>query len=193
VIVEMVWGRPHYIVVHDTDDDGELIPVRTIRNGAPDPEWRRFSCRVAVWRALQWLARDHGWAPTGTSLDPKAIRWHQFNTTMVAGILSEDKAASGHSRLERAQMDVSYEPVAWAYAKVVSGPDAGAMADALESAVVAGACAEGDRRIDGPVYLREGMTREEYAAFNRGLSAPLVHEFVAFSRRGPFKFAWDED
>ncbi len=37
------------------------------------------------------------------------------------------------------------------------------------------------------------MTREEYTAFNRGLSAPLVRELVAFLRRGPFRFAWDED
>lgn len=139
MIVEMAWGRPHHIVVYDLDDSGELLPSRTIRNGEPDPECRRFSCRVEVWRALQVLAGDHGWVLAGTSLDPTAERRNRLHTDLIGrGILSPDTAAGYRARLERATLDVSYEPQTWAYAKVVSGADAAARADALGRALPPG-------------------------------------------------------
>ncbi|MCA1562650.1 MAG: hypothetical protein LC753_06445 [Acidobacteria bacterium] len=128
-------GRPHHIVVYDLDDTGELVLSRTIRDGEPDPEWRRFSCRVEVWRTLQTLARDHGWVPAGTS---------------------PDSSQPEQSDERRAGTDTSYEPTDWAFAKLVSGADAAAVADGLERALAAGACGADDRRVDGPVFIREG-------------------------------------
>ncbi len=194
MIVAMCWGRPSEIVVYDLDDNGELVPARTIKNGEPDPERRWFTCRIEVWRTLQDVAKEHGWVPEGTSLSPKAERWDTVNAELAnRGILSSASAAARHSRLQRAKLDVGYEPEEWAYAKLVSHADAAAMADALDRSLAEATWDEEERRIVGPTYIREVMTREEFIAANRAPSAPLVREFVAFLRRGPFKFAWDGD
>jgi hypothetical protein len=117
-IVEMMWGRPHQIVVYGLDEDGELFPEKVMPcEGEPDPEWRFFSCHGGVWKHVLDLGVRYGWKPIGTV----------------------PAAGSEWEKLGRFEND--YEPQMWGYCKQFLAEDATGLADALQryvSAVQAG-------------------------------------------------------
>ena len=169
-IVVMVWGRPHELVVEDIDNDGDAVYTVVPNDGPPDPEWRRFSCHGSVWEQMLDFGRMHGWEPSGTLPSDRARkRWDELG-----------------------KFDDSYKPSDWYYLKQVTGNDAAALADALERAILAGETAASERASVRPTLIVEGMTQAEFFAANRGLSEPFLRDFVAFLRKGPFNFAWDD-
>jgi hypothetical protein len=125
---------------------------------------RLFCCGATVWGQILQLARGNGWRPLGTSPDPI---WKHVS----------DKYGTFSGNYECDDCG-----------KIISTPDAAALADALERASKHPLPAFPR----GPVLLREGMTAQEYRLSNAVLDAAFLPELVAFFRKGEFSFFWDD-
>lgn len=170
-IVEMVWGRPHEIVVYDLDAEGELMPSHTITDAQPrDPEWRHFSCHAGVWERVLELGRSAGWIPNGTS-----------------------PAEGTHEAWNKAGgFENSYEPESWGYHKLFEANDAASLADALQRVLDSDVSLGLMTREPKSMLLRDGMTQTEFSAANQSLSPQFLRDFIAFLRKGCFVFGWDD-
>lgn len=170
-IVEMVWGRPDKLVVYGLDADGELVPSHTLPSGfPPDLERRAFSCHYNTWQKVLDIGRKAGWKPLGTI----------------------PTSASQEAWQKLGRFENNYEPEEWQYAKHFQTKDAEALADALERLVDSGEVAESEGDSQRPFLIRNGMTEEELAQANRGISPEFFHEFIVFLRKGCFDFAFDD-
>jgi hypothetical protein len=162
-IVEMFWGRPHEIVILGDDGSGEMVPIGTKPTGNPlDPERRTFLLHDQPWRVFQAIAREYGWRPAGTV---SCAEWNG------------DQAD-----------EPSYEPHSWR-CKQVTAEDAAAWAAALERALPVLVTSESRAT---PPTIVPALGSEGMLQALRGPSAPLAREFIAFLRRGAFKFLWDD-
>jgi hypothetical protein len=164
-VVEMAWGRPTNVIVETTNDDGDPASQVIETGEPPDPEWRFFSCGGGVWSSTLELGKANGWLPAGALPSPGSF-W------------------------KKDLFEASYQPTDWGYAKMMAGPDASNLADALERFLDGGSPVQ--TKEPAPVLLREAMTAEELEAANRSASAGFLREFIAFLRKGPFSFAWDD-
>jgi hypothetical protein len=159
----MFWGRPHEIIILGDDGQGEMVPIGTRPTGhPPDPERRALFMHQQAWRVFQALAREYGWEPAGT------VRCEGWTG-------------------EQAD-EPSYEPHSWR-CKRVTRADAAAWARALERALPVLAS---DETESTPVTIVPSLGVDGQRQARRGVSQPLAREFIAFLRRGPFSFLWDD-
>jgi len=132
--------------------------------GEPDTQqFRHFCCNAWVWEQTLQLAQNHGWQPLGTSPDPV---WRDQ---------SNEETFSGDYACEDAT-------------KIISAPDAAALADALERIAKQPIAAT---KI-GPVLIRESMTAGRYSMANAPLGLDFLSAFIDFLRKGEFSFFWDD-
>jgi hypothetical protein len=169
--VEMFFGAPPGATVYESNEDGDLVPLRFIPNPNPDPEWREFDCHGSVWDRLLKIGEENGWQPMGTLPEnPNSEHW---------GNMGEDKH--------------NYTPIDYLRVKIFLAEDASALADALERFLNKLSSGEAVlNATDKPLLLKDGMTKEGFFAANRDLSPQLFEEFIAFLRKGKFGFAWDD-
>jgi hypothetical protein len=131
-------------------------------------EFRSFDTHGNIWPQLLTLAEANGWKAEGTHPDEPQDRPNTFKP--------------------------DYDPEDWLHAKRVSARDAANLANALSrvrDAIVRGNLRPFPRS-PRPTILGDAMTQDQILAVNRGISAELLDEFIAFLRSGEFVFAWDD-
>lgn len=159
----MFYGRSHEIIILGDDGFGDTVPIGTEPTGhPPDPERRTFLLHDQPWRLFQAIAREYSWQPAGT-------------------VPCENWTVEPPD-------DSSYVPHSWR-CKQVTAADAVAWANALERALPILSPTETEAM---PIVICGALGIEGMLQARRGPSAPLAREFIAFLRRGAFKFLWDD-
>lgn len=170
-LVTLLWGQPPALTVYGMDGQGEMVLARSVPNPAATADYRRMSCRLAVWEAMLSLGRQNGWAPAGTSLD-------QADPSLLDG--STPLAVP------------DYVPESGPLYKRVLAKDAAAWARSLELALRQVEAGELQLNVKpGPVLLRPGSPDASLAAA-RPPDAAFLRDFIAFLRKGTFLFFIDD-
>ena len=148
-----------------------MLIVEMVRGEPGQPGFTSFDLQVKTWRKLLEVAQKFGWTPKGTVLD-------------------EDSAKRNPDYIGRFQPTYKVEP--WGYCKRVTDTDAMALSRALKEAFIA--IKTGDippLQAQSQVLIRDGMTKEEFESVNLNANESL-RDFVEFTSKGGFVFAWDD-
>jgi len=168
-IVILINGRPNTIEIMGLGEDGELFIEKTIQDGSPDPEFRKFLCSGFNWKEILDLGQKMGWNPYGSVFE---------------------------KTLNSINPEISnYEPSTWGdndY-KVITAEDALNLADSLEKALdTRDVIQNGNEHQPNTILLTSTMSESDYKHINRNLSTEFLEEFIQFLRKGKFKFIWDD-